>query len=331
MSEAVAPEESRKPVESPNSEEPPKPSKPAKKGRHQPPFGGIVPPAPSTADFHTHTLRSDGILTPGQLVVAAHAAGVRLLAITDHDTLAGVRELRRSGEIPEGLEVVPGIEINTVVVGDREHVAEGEVHILGIGVDPDDEALEAALARQRDARRIRFEKMVGRLRELGVPIDEALETLPVTTDEDALGRPRIARALIECGYAESVEDAFNRHLSRGRPAYVPREGLGPRDAIAAIRAAGGIASLAHYAEAPDNLDFLRELIELGLNALEVHYRAYNLPTVTTLKRIATDLRLLPTGGTDYHGDREAYAEAHAQLWLPDDIADGVRTGLGAPA
>ena len=151
----------------------------------------------------------------------------------------------------------------------------------------------------------------------------------MTTDEDALGRPRIARALIECGYATSVEDAFNRHLSRGRPAYVPREGLGPRDAIAAIRSAGGIASLAHYAEAPDNLEFLRELIDLGLNGLEVHYRAYNLPTVTTLKQIATDLRLLPTGGTDYHGDRETYAEAHAQLWIPDEIAEGVRSTVDA--
>jgi predicted metal-dependent phosphoesterase TrpH len=300
---------------------------PAKKGRHQAPLGGIVPPQPSIADFHTHTLRSDGILTPGELVRAAAAAGVRLLAITDHDTLAGVRELRRSGEIPEGLEVIPGIEINTVVSGDRVQVAEGEVHVLGIGVDPDDEALEAALARQRDARRIRFEKMVTRLRDQGIPIDRALETLPVTTDEDALGRPRIARALIECGYATSVEDAFNRHLSRGRPAYVPREGLGPRDAIAAIRSAGGLASLAHYAEAPDNVEFLRELIDLGLNGMEVHYRAYNLPTVTTLKKVAAELRLLPTGGTDYHGDRETYTEAHAQLWIPDDIAEGVRASL----
>jgi 3',5'-nucleoside bisphosphate phosphatase len=297
------------------------------KARHQPPFGGIVPPTSSTADFHSHTLRSDGILTPGQLVRSASAAGVRVLAITDHDTLAGVRELRRSGEIPDGLEVVPGIEINTVVGGARDHVAEGEVHVLGIGVDPDDEVLEAALARQRDSRRTRFDKIVARLRDLGIPIDGALDTLPVTTDEDALGRPRIARALIECGYATSVEDAFNRHLSRGRPAYVPREGLGPRDAIAAIRSAGGIASLAHYAEAPDNLEFLGELIDLGLNALEVHYRAYNLPTVLKLKRIAAELRLLPTGGTDYHGDRETYAEAHAQLWIPDEIMEGVRTAL----
>jgi 3',5'-nucleoside bisphosphate phosphatase len=291
---------------------------------------GFVPPEPALADFHTHTLRSDGILTPVELVTAVAATGVKLLAITDHDTLAGVRELRASGETPARLEVIPGIEINTVV-RDRDHVLEGEVHILGIGVDPDDEALEAALALQRDARRLRFEKMVGKLRDLGMPIEAALETLPATTDEDALGRPRIARALIAGGHAESVEDAFNRHLSSGRAAYVPREGLGPREALAAIRAAGGLASLAHYSEAPDHLDWLGELIDMGLNGLEVHYRAFDPDTVRTMRRIATDHRLVWTGGTDYHGDRETYAEAHAQFWNPPEVADSVRGALGRRA
>jgi len=288
---------------------------------------GFVPPEPALADFHTHTLRSDGILTPDGLVAAVAANGVRLLAITDHDTLAGVRELRASGETPAGLEVVPGIEINTVVL-DRDHVLEGEVHILGIGVDPDDDALEAALARQRDARRLRFEKMVGKLRDLGMPIEAALETLPATTDEDALGRPRVARALIAAGHAASVEDAFNRHLSRGRAAYVSREGLGPQEAIGAIRAAGGLASLAHYSEASDHLGFLRELVDMGLNGLEVHYRAFDPGTVRTMRRIATDHRLVWTGGTDYHGDRETYAEAHAQLWNPAEVAAGIADALG---
>jgi predicted metal-dependent phosphoesterase TrpH len=292
---------------------------------------GFVPPAPATVDLHSHTLRSDGILTPQELADAAAAAGVRLLAITDHDTLAGVRELRAANSTPEGLEILPGIEINTVVA-DRDHIAEGEVHVLGLGVDPDDDALEGALALQRDARRARFEKMVAKLRDLGMSIDDALEQLPATTDEDALGRPRIARALILTGHAESVEDAFNRHLSRGRPAYVPREGLGPREAIGAIRAAGGIASLAHYPEAPANMAFLRGLVDLGLNGLEVHYRAYDLSTVRLMQKIASDLRLLPTGGTDYHGDRETYAEAHAQLWNPPEIESGIRRALvAAPA
>jgi predicted metal-dependent phosphoesterase TrpH len=288
---------------------------------------GFVPPAPALADFHTHTLRSDGILTPGELVRDVAAAGVKVLAITDHDTLAGIRELRSNGEIPAGLEVIPGIEINTVV-RDRDHVLEGEVHILGIGVDPDDAALEAALATQRDARRVRFEKMVGKLRTLGMSVDEALETLPATTDEDALGRPRIARALIAAGHAESVEDAFNRHLSRGRAAYVPREGLGPREAIGAIRAAGGLASLAHYSEAAEHLEWIRELVDMGLNGLEVHYRAFDTDTVRAMRRIAADHGLVWTGGTDYHGDRESYAQAHAQLWNPPEIAEEVLSALG---
>jgi 3',5'-nucleoside bisphosphate phosphatase len=287
----------------------------------------FTPPAPSTIDLHTHTLRSDGLLTPAQLLEAAAAAGVKLLAITDHDTLAGVRELRR-GVLPPGLELLPGIEINTVAEN-RGDVMEGEVHVLGLGVDADDDELEAALALQRDARRLRFDKMVQKLRDQAVPIDGALESLPATTDEDALGRPRLARALIKCGYATSVEDAFRQHLSKGRPAYVPRQGLGPADAIRAIRAAGGLASLAHYAEAPDHLDWVRSLIDMGLNGLEVYYRAYDQPTVATLHRIATELRLVMTGGTDYHGDRETYAEAHAELWVPPEAEAPLRAGLAA--
>jgi predicted metal-dependent phosphoesterase TrpH len=295
--------------------------------RHHAPMTGLVPPAPAALDLHTHTLRSDGLLTPAELARAAAGAGIRLLAITDHDTLAGVRELRAVGETPAGLEILPGIEINTVVA-DREHVMEGEVHVLGLGVDPDDDELEAALARQRDARRLRFDRIVARLRELGLSIDAALETLPATTDEDALGRPRVARALMAAGHAESVEDAFNRHLSRGRPAYVPREGLGPAEAIGAIRSAGGLPSLAHYAEAPEHLGFLRELIDLGLRGLEVHYRAYDIETVRALRDVARDLGLVLTGGTDYHGDRETYAEAHAQLWNPPEVESGLRSALG---
>jgi predicted metal-dependent phosphoesterase TrpH len=298
--------------------------------RHHAGAGTFRPPSPSTIDLHTHTLRSDGILTPGDLVTQAAAAGVRVLAITDHDTLAGVRELRREGSVPDGLELIPGIEINTVVE-DRGHIMEGEVHVLGLGVDPDDDALEEALSRQRDARRLRFDKMVGKLRDQGVPIDRALDGLPATTDEDALGRPRLARALIRCGYATSVEDAFQQHLSRGRPAYVPRQGLGPKEAIEAIRAAGGLASLAHYAEGPDHLEWVRTLIDMGLNGLEVYYRAYDQETVATLRGIATDLRLVMTGGTDYHGDRETYAEAHAELWVPPEVAPELLDVLGAPS
>lgn len=298
--------------------------------RHEP-RPGWRPPAPARIDLHSHTCRSDGLLTPVELASAAAAAGVRLLAITDHDTLAGVRELRASGGAPAGLEVLPGIELNSVIT-EPAAIGEGEVHILGLGVDPDDEELEAALAQQRARRRARFERMVARLRELGMAIDGALERQQeqrATTDEDALGRPTLARALIACGYATSVEDAFERHLSKGRPAYVPRLGLNAVESIRAIRRAGGLASLAHFSEAPDQLGFLRELIDAGLNGLEVYYRAYDQGTVGLLADVATRLGLVKTGGTDYHGDRETYAEAHAQLHVPQSAEAPLRAGLTA--
>jgi predicted metal-dependent phosphoesterase TrpH len=301
--------------------------------RHEPLRTAWRPPSPARVDLHSHTSRSDGILTPAELASAAAGAGIRLLAVTDHDTLAGVRELRAAGAVPAGLEILPGIELNSVIAEPKAY-GESEVHVLGLGVDPDDEELEAALAQQRERRRERFERMVARLRDLGMAIDGALEQQQgerPTSDEDALGRPTIARALIACGYATSVEDAFEKHLSRGRPAYVPRLGLNAVESIRAIRRAGGLASLAHFAEAPGHLGFIRELIDAGLNGLEVYYRSYDQGTVGLLKGVATRLRLVPTGGTDYHGDLETYAEAQAQLAIPDAVADGVRSALAEVA
>ena len=286
----------------------------------------VVPPAPSTIDLHSHTLRSDGVLTPAELARDAAASGVRLLAITDHDTLAGVRELRASGATRAGIEVLPGIEINAVIHG-RPELLESEVHVLGLGVDPDDEELERALSAQRAARRIRFELMVERLRRLGFTIDRALATLPATDDEDALGRPRLARALIELGGATSVEDAFERWLSRGRPAYVPREGLGPVAAISAIRRAGGLASLAHFSEAARLRRIVVELVEAGLGGLEVYYRSFDQPTVDSVAKVARSLGLVATGGSDYHGDREPYAATHAGLWVPPEVEEPLRVAI----
>ena len=286
----------------------------------------VIPPGPSALDLHSHTSRSDGLLSPAALADQAAAAGVRLLAITDHDTLAGVRELLAGSGPPEGLEVMPGIEINAVV-RDRPDLVESEVHVLGLGVDPEDDELEAALARQRAARRVRFEKMVGRLADLGMAVGPALEALPTTDDDDALGRPRLARALISIGAATSVEDAFVRWLSRGRPAYVPREGLGPVAAILAIRRAGGLASLAHFSEAPRLRDVVAELADAGLGGLEVYYRTFDRLTVDAVGAVARSLGLVATGGSDYHGDRETYAEAHADLWVPPTVEAPLRAAV----
>jgi hypothetical protein len=287
--------------------------------------------APSTVDLHTHTHHSDGLLAPAALVADAAACGVRLLAITDHDSLAAYRELQANGavDLPEALELVPGVEINAVNRGEAA-LTEGELHILGYGVDPDDEAFEAVLARQREARRVRFTRTVERLRELDLPIDDAVGRLDLTRD-DALGRPTIARALMDHGFAESVEDAFSRLLGHGGPAYVPRDGVGPLEAIGVIRAAGGLPVLAHFAEAPTRRGVLAELRDAGLRGLEVHHRSFDDETAAAVGAVATELGLVATGGTDYHGDLGPYADAHAELRVPADVGATVRRVLGVPS
>jgi predicted metal-dependent phosphoesterase TrpH len=254
---------------------------------------------------------------------------VTTLALTDHDTLAGYREVVAAGAIPEGMTLIPGIEINALVTRDLG-LWEGELHILGFGMDPDDEAFEAALAAQREQRRIRFERTVDRLRELGLGIDAQVATI-ARDGNDALGRPTIARALIAAGHAETVEDAFRRLLGYGCPAYVLRLGLGPIEAIATIRAAGGLAALAHFSEAPARVDIIRELVEAGLGGLEVYYRSFDTATVKAVAEVAADLRLIPTGGSDYHGDSESYEAAHARLWVPPSAGDALLARLSPPS
>ena len=298
--------------------------------RHRPRRRGDVPPiagaGPSTVDLHTHTLRSDGVLEPADLVAAVAAAGVRTLAITDHDNLAAWRDIRNGGATPAGLELIPGVEINALARGIP--LTDGELHILGFGMDPDDDAFESALAKQRSARRIRFERTVARLREIGMPIEEHLAHLDLTRD-DALGRPTIGRALIAAGHVTSVEDAFRRIIGWGGPAYVQREGMGPREAIEAIRAAGGVPVLAHFSEAPSQIPLLRELRDMGLAGLEVYYISFERNTVQLVAAVARELGFIATGGSDYHGDTSTYAEAHAELRVPDEAGRALEARIAA--
>ena len=285
----------------------------------------VVPPAPSPIDLHTHTTRSDGLVSPADLVQSAFVAGVRLLAITDHDNLAGYREVTTARAVPAGLTLLPGVEINAIVPRDLG-LWEGELHVLGFGMDPDDEAFEAALEAQRSRRRDRFERMVVRLRELDLPIDDQLADRS-SGDADSLGRPTVARAMIEAGYVQSVDDAFDRYLSWGKPAYVARTGLDPIGAIRAIRSAGGLPVLAHFSEAPARVPVLRELVEAGLGGLEVYYRSFDAPTVFAVGEVANALDLVATGGTDYHGDFGPYAESHAMLWVPPEVGPRVQAAI----
>jgi predicted metal-dependent phosphoesterase TrpH len=284
----------------------------------------MTEPGRSTVDLHTHTHRSDGVLQPVELVRAAAESGVRTLAITDHDNLAAYRELVLGRAMPAAIELIPGVEINALARGIALH--DGELHILGFGMDPADEAFEAALSSQRSARRVRFEQTVVKLREIGMPVDEHLAHIDLTRD-DALGRPTIGRALVAGGYATSVEDAFNRLIGWNGPGYVPREGMGPREAIEAIRGAGGVPVLAHFSEAPEQVPLLRELVEIGLAGLEVFYLSFPPGVIAAVGTVAEDLALLATGGSDFHGDTSTYAAAHAVLRVPDSVAGTLRQAV----
>lgn len=297
--------------------------------RHTSAEDPAIPPEPATVDLHTHTLRSDGLLEPAALLGAVAGAGVRLLAITDHDDLSAYRELTASGAqpLPAGITLLPGVEINCLTAGVPEFW-EGELHLLGLGIDPADEAFEAILAEQRDRRRLRFGRTLDRLRELDLPVDDlAAELDPAATA--ALGRPTVARLLQAKGWVTSVEDGFARYLGRGRPAYVPREGIGPTAAIRAIRAAGGLPVLAHFSEAPERVGLIRDLRDRGLGGLEVYYRTFDQATVAAVGAVARELALVPTGGSDYHGDTGTYAAAHAELWVPAEVGERLLGELAA--
>lgn len=297
--------------------------------RHAAAQDPAVPPAPSTIDLHSHTLRSDGLLQPRALVDAAAAVGIQLLAITDHDDVSAYRTLTAPGapDLPSGLTLLPGVEINCLSAG-LPALSEYEIHVLGLGIDPADDALEALLAEQRGGRRVRFEQTLDRLRELNLAIDDLAGELE-PGQIASLGRPTIARLLQAKGFVTSVEDGFARYLGRGRPAYVPRQGIGPAAAIRAIRAAGGLPVLAHFGEAGEQIAIVRELREHGLGGLEVYYRGFDRATIATVGEVARTLSLVPTGGSDYHGDTGSYRDMHAALWVPPDVGEQMLSALRA--
>jgi predicted metal-dependent phosphoesterase TrpH len=294
--------------------------------------------ARNRVDLHCHSRRSDGALEPHALWDAMCAWGLGIVALTDHDTLQGYRELRAAGlgDGSHGPRLIPGLEINSVGGLEQGRPIEGlgraagELHVLGFGIDPDDPALDAALARQRDGRRARIDLTLEALRRVGVPVDEQFASL--TLDADASrGRPHVAEALVLAGRATDVSDAFARWLAWGRPGFVPRQGMGPRDAIEAITSAGGIAVLAHPSEAPDHPDDVRILRDWGLGGLEVHYRTFDRVTVERMRGLARRFDLLETGGSDFHGQDHDYRAVQRLTMVPEAVGERLLAALGLPS
>jgi predicted metal-dependent phosphoesterase TrpH len=245
-------------------------------------------------DLHLHTTASDGRCSPRELVDRAAAAGVDVMGVTDHDTTAAIDETTDAAR-SRGIEVVPGIEVTAVEDG-------RDVHVLGYFVDDKNAELERFLSRQRAQRVARVQAIAQRLAELGMPID--MTPLLRRADEAAgrsVGRPLIARQMIAARYVADTREAFDRWLATGRPAFVPRAGAPAEDVIAIIHAAGGLASLAHPAQTRVDAR-IADYVAAGLDAVEVFHPDHDEAARTRYQSLALDLKLLATGGSDFHGD-----------------------------
>lgn len=244
-------------------------------------------------DLHTHTTASDGSLAPRELVREAVRAGVRVLAVTDHDSTDGLPEALDEAAQHPPLELVPGIEINT-------EIDKAEVHILGYFIDWQAEWFQDILRGFREERRGRIYRMAERLAALGMPIDP--EEVFALVREGSAGRPHVAQVLVQKGYVGSVGEAFDRYLKHGGSAYVSYQKLPPEEAIALIRRAGGVPVLAHPGFIGQD-DLIRKLARAGLGGVECYYAAHTPLQTATYLQLVRELGLVATGGSDYHGPR----------------------------
>ena len=263
-----------------------------------------------TIDLHVHSTASDGILSPARVVAEAAAHDVWLLSITDHDTTDGIREARTAAA-EAGLTLVPGVELS---VGAEAH----EIHVLGYFIDLDNQPLQAVLRTLRGARDLRNERIVARLREIGAPID--LARVREIAGDGSVGRPHIAKALVEAGHCGSMGEAFGRYLARGKPGYVGRERLGPAEAAQAIRNAGGIPVLAH----PGKLGHRRrieEILDMGLEGVEAFHSDHVEKDVELILDIAKARNLLVTAGSDSHGPQSERPIEIGSLDIPEWVGE----------
>ncbi len=273
------------------------------------------------ADLHTHSLRSDGALGPEDLVRLAAGRGVRVMALADHDTLAGVAEAAAAGA-QHGLRIVPATELNT----ESEW---GDIHILGYFLDPADAALEDRLRWLRENRGRRIELMVGRLAALGYPL--SLERVREIAQGGALGRPHLAQALFEAGHVRSYDAAFETLLSKDSPAYVARVGLTPLEAVALVRDHGGVPALAHPGTVTADLEaIVPDLVRSGLAGIECYYGSHSATDTVRYLALCGRYGLVPTGGSDFHGRGEHGAPLGA-VPVPQGTVEALERARGSSA
>jgi 3',5'-nucleoside bisphosphate phosphatase len=254
----------------------------------------VTAPALGGIDLHLHTTASDGRCTPQELVRRAARAGLSVMAVTDHDTTAAIAEVGAEAR-HHGIHTIAGIEITAVEAG-------RDLHVLGYLFDPQHHGLVSLLVRQRAARVARIEGIASRLAAHGVAIDiEPMLEQNRRESGRSIGRPQVARAMVEAGHVASTQEAFDRWLARGLPGFVPREGPTPEAVIEIIHDAGGIASIAHPGQYGLGTR-ISTLAAAGLDAVEAFHPDHDAALVQEYVDVARRLRLLLTGGSDFHGD-----------------------------
>jgi 3',5'-nucleoside bisphosphate phosphatase len=272
-------------------------------------------------DLHSHTTASDGTLAPRELVRLAARHGVRVLAVTDHDSTGGLAEAMDEAKSLPPLEVVPGLEINCDIAG-------AEVHVLGYCVDWEAAWFQEFLGAQRQERRQRVYRIAARLGELGMPIDP--EDVFALVKEGSAGRPHVAQAMVDRGYVKSVREAFDRYLSMNGPANVPRKRFTPAEAVGVIRRARGVPVLAHPGLANRD-ELIPELVEAGLLGLEAFYPEHSAGQITAYREMCARLGLIATGGSDFHGPRVGGARHPGAQPVPESAWLELRDRLASRA
>ena len=281
-------------------------------------------------DLHIHSTASDGSLSPDAILTLAAEKGLRAIALTDHDSVEGVKALL-SRKNPTDVELLTGVEISAGPPPAFD--LPGSVHILGYGIDVDHPALNDILEKQQRARINRTPQIIDRLNQFGITV--TLANIQSETRNQQIARPHIAQWLLKHGHADSMDDAFDRYLGKGRAGYVEKYRIPMDEAILTIREAGGLAVLAHpglldLAETESYERFLVELMSMGLQGIEVYYPGHTADQTDFFRHLAEKFGLLVTGGTDFHGDINPEIQlgtGQGDLHIPYTIYESILAAL----
>ena len=260
---------------------------------------------PDYVDLHLHTTFSDGADDPEVVVDRAVEHGFRAIAITDHDTLTGIPRAQAAAD-RAGLELLPGVEISA-------RWGKLEIHILGLGVDPNSVSLTESLQYLADERAVRAEKMVAKLNALDVPVD--IDALKAACGDGVIGRMHIAQAIVALGHAPTVQGAFDLYIKAGKRAYVPKKAMSSDKAIEAIHAAGGLAFVAHPCIGKVR-NSLVKILQKPFDGIEVFHSKHTAGHIAELQAIAAERKFLITGGSDCHGSIKGHAPLMGQIRFP---------------